>query len=321
MVEVWLPYGDTEIPIMLPDPINLKIMPKTIYPSSREQDALDKFRAMIIKRTPLKVFLSPLADDTERGFIVGVLRRLAVDFEVVEDLDDSNVVVDIFRYDPILGYRSSLWVGNLVDNTLSFLKEAIYKEPTPKVEDGDRLYIDLVLDGGARLYNVFGSRDGSHYEEVSKVYMEGWCLKTDLSPLIIASLGGLPWDSSLYLFMIGLSKLAVLGVKESTVIVVSRARIRDLDPTVFKGLTVDNADDPFQFYIAYCRDKLAGYSIVHYGSIPRSIASLLNINKTMNPERYLARIPITKKRDILVIEDLYLLYPYKCVRMEPEGEA
>ncbi len=321
MVEVWLPYGDTEIPIMLPDPINLKIMPKTIYPSSREQDALEKFRAMVIKRIPLKVFLSPLADDAERGFIVGVLRRLAVDFEVVEDLDDSNVVVDIFRYDPILGYRTSLWVGKLVEDPLSFLKKAIYKEPTPDVDDGEKLYIDLVLDGGARLYDVFGSRDGSHYEEVHKVYTEGWCLKTDLSPLIIASLGGLPWDSSLYLFMIGLSKLAVLGVKESTAIVVSRTRVRDLDPTVFKGLTLDNADDPFQFYIAYCRDRLSGYSIVHYGSIPRSIASMLNINKTLNPERYLARIPITKKRDILVIEDLYLFHPFKCFRMESEVEA
>ena len=321
MVEVWLPYGDTEVPIMLPDPINLKIMPKTIYPSSREQDSLSKFRTLVIKRAPLKVFLNPLADDAERGYIVGVLRRLAVDFEVVDDIEESNIVVDIFRYDPILGFRTSLWVESLVDDPVSFLREAMYKELRPRVEGDERLYIDLILDGGARLYDVVGSRDGSHLEEAQNIYTNGWCLKTETAPLIITSLGGLPWDSSLYLFMIGLSKLAVLDVKDSTVIAISRTRVRDLDPTIFKDLTVENAEDHFQLYIAYCRDKLSGYSIVHYGSIPRSIASLLNISKTLSAERYLARIPITKKRDILVIEDLYLLHPVKCIRWEGEGEA
>jgi len=321
MVEVWLPYGDTEVPIMLPDPINLKIMPKTIYPSSKEQDSLGKFRTMVVKRTPLKVFLSPLADEAERGYIVGVLRRLAVDFEVVENFDESNIVVDIFRYDPILGFRSSLWVSNLIDDPLSFLRDAMYRELIPKIEVDEKLYVDLILDGGARLYDVLASRDGSHLREAREIYTRGWCLKTETAPLIISSLGGLPWDSSLYLFMIGLSKLDVLEVGDSTIIVISRTRVKDLDPTIFKDLTVDNAEDPFQLYIAYCRDKLAGYSIIHYGSIPRSIASLLNLSKTLSAEKYLSRIPITKKRDVLVIEDLYLLYPIKCVRSVSEEEA
>jgi len=321
MVEVWLPYGDMEIPILLPDPINLKIMPKTIYPMRRELDTLEKLRSILVDITPLNIFLSPLADEAEKGYVLSVLRRLEVDYKIVDDYEESNIVIDIFRYDPILGFRSSVWVGEIAMDPLKFLRTALYKEFSPGIRGGDKLYIDLILDGGARLFDVISSDDGSHYEEAKKIYVEGWCLKTDLAPLIITSLGGVPWDSSLYLLMIGLSKLAFLGVRDSTILIISRTRLRDVDPTIFKGLTIENARDVYQLYIAYCRDKLEGLNIVHYGALPRTIASHLKITKTLNVEKYLSRIPLAMKRDVLVIEDLYLFHPYRCSIPEAGEEA
>lgn len=316
-----MPYGDTEMPILLPDPINLKIMPKTIYPMRRELDAFDKFRSIVVDSAPLKIFLSPLADETEKGYILGILRRLEVDYEIVGDYEASDIVIDIFRYDPILGFRSSIWIEGIARDPITFLRTALYKELSPGIEVGGKLYIDLILDGGARLFDVLSSDDGSHFNEARKIYTNGWCLKTDTAPLIITSLGGMPWDSSLYLLMIGLSKLASLGVRDSTILVISRIRLRDLDPTAFKDLSIENARDIYQLYIAYCRDKLAGFNIVHYGALPRTIASQLNIIKTLNVEKYLARIPLAMKRDVLVIEDLYLFHPHKCFTLEAGEEA
>lgn len=322
MVEVWLPYGDTEIPVMLPDPINLKIMPKTIYPQSKEKDSLEKLRNILKEYTPIKLVLSPIADDAEINYITGVLRRLGLEYEVTNEFDESNVAIDIFRYDPILEFRTSLWFKNLFDDVMEFLRKSIYSKPkTPYGGKGNRLYVDLVLDGGARLYDVYASTDGSHFNGVVKVYTEGWCLKTEPSPLIIASMGGLPWDTSLYLFLIGLSKLTNVAERGSTVIAVSKSKVKDVDPTVLKDLKVGDAEDPHYLYIAYCKEKISNLNIVHYGSIPRSIASLLNMSKTLSVEKYLGRIPISKKRDILVIEDLYLFYPSLCIMEESEEEA
>ena len=322
MVEVWLPYRDTEIPIMLPDPINLKIMPKTVYPARVEREALEKIDLIFKKVKEPKIYIPIYADEVERSFIKGVLRRRRVEYVEVDDPESSDAIIDIFRYDPILGYRSSIWASELHDDPVNKLRKYIAKrDKKPSGIHRDKLYIDLILDGGARIYDVFVSRDGSHFEDARRTYDGGWCLKTEFSPLVIASMGGIPWDSSLTLYLTSLTKLYLLGRPEVGIISISGVTLKDLDPSIFKELDIDSAEDVSQLYMAYSLSMLRNLNIVHYGSIPKSILSIFGFSKTSNPERYLSRIPMAKKRDILVIEDLYLLNPSICIREEVEGGA
>ncbi|GEM_PF-1154830 len=322
MVEVWLPYRDTEIPIMLPDPINLKIMPKTIYPSRIEKYALEKLDLILSRFKEPKIYIPIYADNVERDFIRGVLTRRGIRYIEVDEPGKADIAIDIFRFDPLIGFRSSIWVDELHDDPLGKLKGYMVKEEKiPNRITGDKLYIDLLLDGGARIYDIYASRDGSHYKDILNVYSSGWCLRSEPSPLIIASMGGFPWDRSLILYLASLSKIPIIADPEVGVLTVAGVNLHNLDPTILKDLSIDKAENVDQLYLAYSIESLRNINIIHYGSIPKTILSLIGFSKTNNPERFLARIPMSKKRDILVIEDLYLLYPSICVREEVEGEA
>ncbi len=313
MVEVWLPYRDIEVPIMLPDPINLRIQPKTVYPSSVERDALEKLRLLAGEK--VRPIYSPLSDEVERRFLNRLLRRAGVEIG-----GDREVYIDIFREDPILGFRSSIWIPIL--NNLPFknvLEKAV--EGIPK-EVPVAIYIDVLLDGGGRLHQVFGSRDGGHFGEARDEYMRGWCLRSGFAPLIIASMGGSPWDESVSLMMSSLTRLAKALDDGATVIVVAALGKIGVEPTRLSRLTVDAASSPEELYIAYAREHLKKINVIHYGSLPRVIANILGISKVRNVESYIQRLPAARKREILVVEDMYLSSFQPCpTPPAEEGEA
>jgi len=312
LVEVWLPYREIEIPVMLPDPINLRIMAKTVYPQGREREALERLRLLVgDKATPI---YSPVADEAERSFIRRLLRRAGV-----EEGGDRRVYIDIYREDPILGFRSSTWIPMLSEGGVEVLRKALDGGLEPRRPRG--VYVDLILDGGARLYDVLGSRDGGHLGEARERYRSGWCLRSEPGRLILASMGGEPWDSSLYLFMVGLAKLAkLMEPGQTTSLVVASIKQIDVDPTILRDLEPEGASDPRLFYIAYSKRLVRDLNIVYYGSLPRTIASLLGINKIRSPEAYIHRLPVARKRDVLVIEDLYLMSTEPCLDSYGEGE-
>jgi len=317
MVEVWLPYRDTEIPVMLPDPIDLKIAPKTILPETREYEVLNKLYKLLSEEGRIRVSFNPMSDEAERTYIKNLLSKAEVEFEET-NYNESEVCIDIFRYDPILKFKSSLWAGYLSKDPLNRLKEIYPKEdinPLDYFEVDDKLYIDLIIDGGPRLVNLFSSSDGSHYKRAQSFYARRWCLKTNLSSLIIGSVGGFPWDSSFYLTVNAIIKMNMLLSEGGIGILIGDGIIRDMDPTKIKNFNMDRINKPLEFYLLYLlnmTDKLKG-TLVYYGSIPGTIIRLLGLKRIRDVEAYIKNLPKKVQRDVLVIEDITFLHPYPCV--------
>jgi hypothetical protein len=318
MVEVWLPYRDTEIPIMLPDPIDLKIAPKTILPETREYEILNRLYRILRERKKIKVSFNPISDEAEKTYIKSILSKAEIQFEE-SNYTDSEVCIDIFRFDPLLKFKSSLWTGYLSRDPLKRLKEVYPVDDLDPLEyfevDEDKLYIDLIIDGGPRLVNLFSSTDGSHFKRAKSFYGKRWCLKANPSNLVIGSVGGFPWDSSFYLVVHAFIKMITLLPEGGIGILVGDGITKDIDPTKIKNFSIDKIDKPGDFYLLRLlntMDRSKG-TLVYYGSIPGTIIRLLGFRKIKDVEAYIKNIPKKVQRDVLIAEDITFLYPYSCI--------
>jgi len=315
-MEVWLSYRDTELPIMLPDPIDLKIAPKTIVPEAKEFTILSKLYEVLKDLDECNISFNPIADSTEVSYIKDLINRTEIKCKYVS-IEDANVYIDIFRYDPILGFRSSLWSKFFRDDTINKLN-IISRDKDKRIfkyieVDKEKLYIDLILDGGPRLVNIFYSHDGSHYEDALNYYTSRWCLRSDVGNLILASIGGYPWDESIYLFVISLIKLMKILCEDCIGILIGDGRIIDIDPTKLKNISIDDVENVSDFYIYHLVNNIGlRPGVIYYGSLPSTLVKLLGLKKTRDVESYIKALPTRRKRNVLLIEDLTLLYPYKC---------
>ncbi len=308
MVEVWLPYRDVEIPVMLPDPINLMIQPKTVYPKSLERDALEKLKLLIGDKA--RPVLSPAADPVEKRFINRLLKRIGVEIG-----GGREVYIDIFREDILLGFRSSIWIPRLRD-----LEPRELLDGSKELDEGlpRSVYVDIVLDGGGRVHQVFGSKDGSHFEEAREEYLRGWCLRGEPASLIIASVGGSPWDESLILSISSLAKAAKILDGDSILIGVTAAKELGIPPTKLGVKDIEEVSSFQEAYLWRARRLLNNVNVVVYGSIPRIFASMMGVSRVKNVEGYIHRLPVSKKRSVLVFEDLYLSSVSRCTRSQGE---
>lgn len=320
MVEVWLPYRDTELPIMLPDPIDLKIAPKTVVPEAKEFNSLERLHKLLSKIPDVKIAYNPFSLYVERNYIDSVLSKAEIEYEVT-DYNEANVCIDIFRYDPILGFKSSIWTNYLSNNPIeSVLKVLNSKNPNPldffKTED-EKIYIDLIIDGGPRVVNIFFSKDASHYSEALKFYKNRWCLKSEVSPLVIASVGGVPWDTSFYLVILSLIKMFEIMVDGGLGILIGDSVLKDIDPTRIVDLNIESIKDIGEVYLYYFFNKVDRNraNVVYYGSIPNTITKMFGLRKIRDVEAYLKSVPRKSQRDILVVEDMTFLYPVRCERV------
>lgn len=315
MVEVWLSYKDTELPLMLPDPIDLKISPKTLVPEVREAEAIKKLYKILKEYSEIKICFNPIVDEFERNYIRGILNKTGLPSQE-SNCGDANIYIDVFRYDPILNFKSSIWIGYLHDKPVDKLIELCDEgdiDPKKYFVDMDKLYIDLIVDGGPRLVNIFTSTDGSHYDDALKYYSSKWCLRVDPPPLVISSVGGAPWDSSIYSIVSSIIKLKNILREDSIGVLVGDGVIKTFDPTKLKSFKAEYIEKPYEIYLYYLLEKSTIHrAIVYYGSIPGSIIKYFGVKRVRDLESYINSLPMRRKRDILVIEDLTFLYPYRC---------
>jgi hypothetical protein len=315
MVEVWLPYSDTEISIMLPDPIDLRIQPGKFSPESREAGVLDGLYRVLSELDDVRILRSFFHTDVEVGFISRLLDRLEIDHNLVSS--DYNVIVDIPRYDPILGRRCSATLHYLEyyrDDVLErVFKGDVLEYPSDYggVLSSDILYIDLLVEAGGRLYDLFHSNGGVHLGGLWDRYLDLWSLNSELSSFIIASVGGGPWDSELALVASAFIKIYDLVDSDGVAIVVGDGVVKDSHIDKLVELDVDAGyKDLESMYLGYLvRQYGGGKRIYYYGSLPSTFLRRLNLKSIRSIDRMIRTLPSRLKRSISVVEDLLHLYP------------
>jgi hypothetical protein len=314
-VEVWLPYGDTEVSIMLPDPIDLRLQSVKLSPESIEGKVYEELYNHLVKIKDIRILRSSVHGLNEANFISRLLDKLELEYKYVDD--DFNIVFDIARYDPIFGFKGSLTSLYCKDSLEKCLEE-INSVGSLKISSSDVnvpsevMYVDIVLDDAARLYSVYCSDDGSHWDELWNDYKELWALKSELAPMVIASAGGSPWDDDIVSLSVSLLKLHSILPDEGIGILIGDGVVREDDLDI--ALSLDSYDklDIRIIYLRKLKDIFSGKSkrIYYFGSLPSTFLRKFNVKTISNLDRFIRTLPSRMKRSITIIENLYFLYPY-----------
>ena len=319
MVEIWLPYENTELPIMLPDPIDLRIQPRKLFPERRETDSLKKLYTLVNELDEVKLLASPFYTEVERHFIDSLLNRLEITYSFVSE--DPNVIIDIPRYDPVLGFKCSIstYLMSLnKDEVFSIVSEEVLEESFSTKYFSELseniLYIDLMLSGGTSIYEIYSSRGGSHWDDLVKKYREYWSLKNDFADVVISSVGGGPWDNDLSFIVFSLIKTISYIPDSSIGIVIGDGVISDTD--LEKIISIKEKHYPKDIkdiYLLNLQHVLNRYDnkrIYYFGSLPDIFLKSIDIKNLKSIERFIRTIPTKMKRAITVIEDTIHLYPF-----------
>lgn len=319
MVEVWLPYESSEIPIMLPDPIDLRIQPRKLFPEKREADALKKLYEILSKIRKIRILKSPLHTDIEFYFISNLLNRLEVNYQIVSE--KPNVVIDLPRYDPLIGIKGSVSTYLLTVNEENIFDVLINKSIDNKYINNSMehlqkniLYIDLMLSGGNNIYEVYYSDDGSHWNDLIQSYVRHWSLKNDFADVVIASIGGGPWDNEVIFIIMSIMKILKHLPDSSIGIVLGDGVISDSDlEKIFimkKNSPPQDLNDVYLMALQRTLEKYGGKHIYYFGGLPNTFLKYIGVKNLKNIERFIKTLPSKMKRAISVIEDTIHLYPY-----------
>ena len=319
MVEIWLPYENTELPIMLPDPIDLRIQPRKLLPERREVDSLKKLYTLVNELDEVKLFNSPFYTEVERHFISNLLDRLEVTYSFV--YEDPNIVIDIPRYDPILGFKCSISTYLMTLNkdevfdiiAEEFLDESFSTKYFSKLSE-DILYIDLMLSGGTSIYEVYSSRGGIHWNDLVKNYKGYWSLKNDFADVVISSVGGGPWDNDLSYIVFSLIKMISYIPDSSVGIVIGDGVISDTDLEKIISIKEKHypkdLKDVYLLNLQHILNRYSNKRIYYFGGLPDTFLKSIGIKNLKSIERFIRTIPAKMKRAITVIEDTIHLYPF-----------
>ena len=302
-MEVWLPYSDVEIPISLPDPIDLKLISRRFTSIEREKQMIKRLNEVLSGLEPIRICDSELMLPSEKSIISGKLRVLGLDHEFVKE--DFNTVINLIRHDPIFGITCS-YLHSMVSreglSNLDSLKSICIESP---LDRGNILFIDLLVDGLGRIQEIFVNDEWS-FDKVRDTYIKYWGGYSDASPLVIAGLGGYPWDGDLYSILIGLSKALDL-VSDNIVILVGDGELSDADIDFMIGVRKDIF---LSMYLEYLRGKIESLSgrIYYFGSLPQKVCREFGLRFVKDVNRFIKTIPVKVKRETTVIEDVLHLY-------------
>ena len=311
-----MPYEETEISLSLPDPIDLRIQPRKLVPERSEAKALEKLHSFLSELDEVKILNSFFYSEAEIDFIKRLLNRLEIEYTFVKE--DPNVVIDIPRFDPILlskGAISTYYLEINRDDILSSLLEGFpvkYPKDILAEVPKDISFIDIIVDGGSEVYDIYMSVDGSHWEILWEDYYNLWGLKSPLASLIICSVGGWPWDSDISLIASSLLKLHNSTPDDGVAILVGDGVVRD---EVYNRVMMLDELDAFnhisEVYLYHLRNEFSRSSkrIYYFGGLPSTFLKYLNVKNLKNIEWMLKTIPLRMKRSISLIEDSLHLYP------------
>ena len=329
MVEIWLPYEETEISLSLPDPIDLRIEPRKLVPERSEAKALEKIYNLLSEMDEVRILDSFFLSEAEKRYIARLLDKLEIEYIFVSE--DPNIVMDIPRYDPLFLRKGSVSTFYLESNRDDVLKSLIETFPVSYPDDftnslpKDLYFIDIIVNGGTELYDVYISEGGSHWKDLWKNYESLWSLKSELAPLIISSVGGWPWDSDISLVASSLIKIHQNMAGDGVSIVVGDGIVKDELFDMVTNLDNINAFSSLPEVYLYHLRKLfteVNKRLYFFGGLPSTLLKHLGVKSIKNIEWMLRTIPSRMKRAISLIEDALHLYPYLSTEYhEDVGEA
>lgn len=303
-MEVWLPYSDVEIPISLPDPIDLRLVSRKFSSIEREKQMLKRLNEVLSGMEPLKICDSPLMLPSEKSIIGEKLRVLGFEYEFVGD--DYNLVLNLVRHDPIFGITCSyihslLSAGGLED--LNSLKSVCVERDS--VASDDVTYIDLLVDGLGRIQEIFVGRDWD-FQRIREIYVRYWGGYEEATSLVIAGLGGHPWDKDLSSIIIGVTKAMDL-VSDNIVILVGDGELGDDDIDFMIGVREDNF---LSLYLNKLRGKIGSLKgrLYYFGSLPQKVCGEFGLRYIKDINKFIKTVPVKIKRETAVIEDILHLY-------------
>ena len=310
MVEVWLPYGDVEIPIPLPDPIDIKINPRRIIPKRKEGDVFRELNRVLSGFDRVRILDSPLLFSSEKKVIGGILDSLGIDYLFVDE--DPNIVLNVVRDDPLIGLKNSIAIYNFEykyggDPAIISKGDPILCSLPDKLDEV--LLIDMVVDGLSRLIDIYVWGEGSSVEELRNMYNNYWGMKTELSSLVIASVGGDPWDNEVEAIYSSILKLYKISDSDMILVLIGRGLIRDGDvPNIISSISGSGSVSYLSIVFSRLMELSSrGRHIYYFGGLPDILFKGLGVKPIRNINRFIRLLPSKVKRSVTIIEDIFHL--------------
>jgi hypothetical protein len=187
-----------------------------------------------------------------------------------------------------------------------------YPEDLSLYKSSEILYIDILVESGGKIYDVYMSKGASHWGLLWEEYKRLWSLRSSLSPLIVGSVGGFPWDSDIILISCAILKLLLAMGPDMVAIVVGDGLVRDeLYDMVLRLGDISRFDTLSEVYLYHLKNSLGRMDrrIYYFGGLPSTFMRYLNVKSIKNIEWMLKTLPTKVKRSTSLIEDLTHLYP------------
>lgn len=319
MVEVWVPYNETEYPILLPDPIDLRLATRVIIPEEEGGKVVEEVKEKISEFSSPKIYVDKYLDESERRVIRDYAKKDNVAY--VEEPDEADIIIGITRQDPIFGYigsgsayyyhevcHDSDWLSRVLDG-LSIESEML--EDIESHFPGDKLGITFIMDGQARPYKAFMGYGPDHWISSIQEYKKYWEIRVDLAPIVIASIGGYPYDTGVKAILKALLKLVPRVDENSLIFIIGDGSIvREYDLTRLSSLKPGDMRDLDDLLFLKTRNVLNDFGgrVVLQTALSATVCRLIGIRSVNGIEKVLSRIPSRRKRIITVIEDLTNIY-------------
>ncbi len=296
-MDVWIPYSDVEIPISLPDPIDLRIISRRFSSVDREKRMLRRLNELLVGLDYIKICDSSLMLPSERIVIEDKLKTLGIDFEF--SASDYNVVFNVVRSDPLFGITCSRMHRIVCEKgfgNVDIIKSACWGGGS---DDVDILYLDLLVDGLGRVQEVYS---GGSVEGIKDTYFKYWGGVDHYTPLIIAGLGGYPWDNDMRSIVISIAKSLDL-VRDNIVLLVGDGKLGDHDIDYLLGVGDDLVTNLYRDLIMRRLPNISG-RIYYYGSLPQRVCREFGLRYVRDVDKFVKTIPVKVKRETTVIEDV-----------------
>lgn len=317
MVEIWLPYGETEYSMELPDPIDLRLSPK-IHPSKTSKDqVISKINNFLNDIESPNIYIDETLSQHEKKVLKDLIKIPNVNY--VNSVDKCNVILSLVRQESFLGFRGTITSYYLIKNW-SQLREAFLSEQLTIDEVIDKainnfpnkLYtIDVILSGDSPIDVECGVGTSGWYNIINR-YKRLWQIKVGFSPIVIASLGGYPSDSNIINILLSIIKIGELssGEIEALFIIGDGSKELTIDPTKTVKIRSHDVLSYHDLILYTFKYKIKEYKFAHYvlSSYPKSIAKYIGLKIVDDLNEIIRKMPARKKRMITVIEDVLNLY-------------
>ncbi|MFQ5951747.1 MAG: hypothetical protein ACE5KH_06665, partial [Candidatus Geothermarchaeales archaeon] len=272
MVEVWLPFGDTELPVMIPEPTTLReIVPPPVDHEREEpfEQKLDDLASEVGDRT-LNVVFDHESNRSQRDICLEFLSRAALKIVEVDEPEPTAVLkgdpnsgftfrIDRFPVEPLTvlagvcqpssvlgwsGYPSAILRFLPSESSLEIFSWIVHQQTTfgetgqtlsalkEALSACDPLSVSFVLSPQSEVADFRLGFGSEPWADSVATYARLWTTEEPLEGLVLASSGGRPWDDSFLGSLRGLFNLVASGAERIIYLAEARGDL-EVDLTKF----------------------------------------------------------------------------------------